>query len=90
MMKGDAMASKQKNKTSAVETFWQEFQATRVIWSDGLETVKPSAQAFAAQLGKFAKTLYGSPLGRRAQQHPATAICVGLAAVLVCRRLLRR
>jgi hypothetical protein len=72
------------------DTFSQEFQATRVIWNDGIENVSASVQNLTAQLNQFARDLYESPLGKRAQQHPVAAIGIASLALFVCKRLLRR
>jgi len=72
------------------DTFSQEFQATRAVWNDGMENVNASAQELTAQLNQFARDLYESPLGKRAQRHPVAAIGIASLALFVCRRLLRR
>ena len=72
------------------DTFSHEFQATRVIWNDGIETVNASVQELTTQLNQFAKELYDSPLGKRAQRHPVAAIGIVSLALFVCRKLLRR
>lgn len=72
------------------DTLSQEFQATRVIWNDGIETVNASVQELTTQLNQFAKELYDSPLGKRAQRHPVAAIGIASLALFVCRKLLRR
>ena len=86
------MAKKSTNSLSDEDddTLSQDFQATRVIWNDGIENVSASADELTAQLSQFVKELYHSPLGRRAQQHPVAAIGIASLALFVCRKLLRR
>ena len=77
-------------KREAADSLSQEIQATRVIWNDGVDSTNASLQELIAQLSRFAKDLYDSPLGKRAQRHPVAAIGVASLALLVARKLLRR
>lgn len=86
------MAKKSTNSLSneGGDTFGQEFQATRVIWNDGIQNMSTSVQELTTQVNQFARELYDSPLGKRAQQHPMAAIGIASLALFVCRKLLQR
>ena len=77
-------------KREVADSLSREIKATRVIWNDGVESTNSRLQDLIVQLGRFAKDLYDSPLGKRAQRHPLAAIGVASFALLVIRKLLRR
>ncbi len=77
-------------KPEAVDSLSQEIRATVPIWNDGVEATSASLQDLLAQLSNFAKELYASPLGKRAQRHPVASIGIAALAVFACRRFLRR
>jgi hypothetical protein len=87
-----AMAKKSANsvREEVGDTLNQEFQATRLIWNEGIQATNASVNELTTQLGQFAKELYDSPLGKRAQRHPLASIGIASLALVVCRRLLRR
>jgi hypothetical protein len=67
-----------------------EIQATRAIWNDGMESLSPTLQQLTAQLRRFAKDMFDSPLGKRAQRHPVASFGIASLAAVLCMRLLRR
>ena len=85
-----AKKSTRATQQETINTLGQDFQATRVVWSEGMESVSPIAEELLAQLTQMGKELYESPLGKRAQRHPVAAIGIASLALMVCRKLLRR
>jgi hypothetical protein len=87
-----AMAKKSANsvREEVGYTLNQEFQATREIWNEGIQATNACVNELTTQLSQFAKELYASPLGKRAQRHPLVSIGIASLALVVCRRLLRR
>ena len=77
-------------KRETADSLGQEIRATLPIWNEGVAATSVSLQDLLAQLNNFAKQLYDSPLGKRAQRHPVASIGIAAVAVLACRRLLRR
>ncbi|MDR3389951.1 MAG: hypothetical protein P4L92_23185 [Rudaea sp.] len=68
----------------------EEIQATRLAWNDGMEAVSASLKTLTENLRQLAVGMFNSPLGKRAQRHPATSLTVASIATLTLLRLLRR
>jgi hypothetical protein len=82
-----------KKSTATTELTWntldRDFQATRLVWNDGVEALKPTIQDLLEQLTQLGGDLYDSPLGKRAQRHPVASLGIAAFAFVVCRKLLR-
>jgi hypothetical protein len=79
-----------KQANDDIGSFGSEIRATREVWNSEMKLLKASDQKIIAQLQGFARNMFDSPLGRRAQNHPVAALSLASLLAMFCLRALRR
>jgi hypothetical protein len=85
-----ARRSANASRSESAGNLSEEIRATRVIWNERKEPIAESFKAFTSELLLLATEMFDSPLGKRAQRHPAATLTVASLAALAILRLLRR